>query len=79
MVYGILDYVHVMLQTLSFPKQTDFPSDDLKQVSQTVAGVDLSDHLVEVIFTLFDENSESLATKPLPCIYLIECGLVTCI
>ena len=30
----------------------------LKHVSKTVAEVDLSDHIVEVIFTLFDENGD---------------------
>ena len=33
-------------------------ADDLKKVSNAVTGVALSDHLVEVIFTLFDENGE---------------------
>ena len=32
-------------------------SGDLKQVAQAVAGIDLQDSLVEMIFTLFDENS----------------------
>ena len=31
---------------------------DLKTVSLAVAGVDLSDHLVEVVITLFDEDGE---------------------
>ena len=30
---------------------------DLKQVAQAVAGIDLQDSLVTMIFTLFDENS----------------------
>lgn len=34
-----------------------YTPDDLKQVSNTVAGVDLSDHVIQVVFTLFDENS----------------------
>ncbi len=34
--------------------------DDLKHVSRTVAGVELSSHLLEVILILFDENSELL-------------------
>ena len=38
---------------------------DLKQVAQAVAGIDLNDHLVAVVFTLFDENCESLH-PPLP-------------
>ena len=33
-------------------------ADDLKQVSRAVSQVELSDHLVEVVFTLFDENSK---------------------
>lgn len=31
----------------------------LKHVAKTVAHVHLSDHVVNVVFTLFDENSES--------------------
>ena len=31
---------------------------DLKTVSLAVAGVDLSDHLVEVVITLFDEDGK---------------------
>ena len=30
----------------------------LKHVAKTVAHVQLSDHVVNVVFTLFDENSE---------------------
>ncbi len=30
----------------------------LKHVSRTVAGINLSDHVVEVIFNLFDENGK---------------------
>ena len=31
---------------------------DLKDVAKAVAGVELSDHLVDVVITLFDEDSE---------------------
>ena len=31
---------------------------DLRQVAQAVAGIDLQDTLVTMIFTLFDENSQ---------------------
>jgi hypothetical protein len=30
----------------------------LKHVAKTVAGVNLSDHVIQVIFDLFDENGE---------------------
>lgn len=30
----------------------------LKHVAKTVAHVDLSDHVINVVFTIFDENSE---------------------
>jgi len=30
----------------------------LKHVAQTVAHVELSDHIVEVVFTLFDDNGK---------------------
>ncbi len=30
----------------------------MKHVAKTVAGVELSDHVVEVIFNLFDENGD---------------------
>lgn len=33
-------------------------SETLKHVAKTVAHVDLSEHVVDVVFTLFDENSE---------------------
>lgn len=32
----------------------------LKHVAKTVAHVELSDHVVEVVFTIFDENSKSI-------------------
>ena len=32
----------------------------LKHVARTVAHVELSDHLVEVVFTLFDDNGASI-------------------
>jgi hypothetical protein len=31
----------------------------LKHVAKTVANVDLSDHVINVVFTIFDENSKS--------------------
>lgn len=30
----------------------------LKHVAKTVAHVDLSDHIIQVVYTIFDENSE---------------------
>lgn len=30
----------------------------LKHVAKTVAHVDLSDHVIDVVFTIFDENSK---------------------
>lgn len=36
-----------------------FLSETLKHVAATVAGVKLSDHVVELVFTLFDENGEN--------------------
>ena len=45
--------------------------DDLKQVSNTVAGVDLSDHVVQVVFTLFDENSK--CTENVTVLYIMYC------
>lgn len=30
----------------------------LKHVAKTVAHVDLSDHIISVVFTIFDENCE---------------------
>ena len=42
--------------------------DDLKQVSNTVAGVDLSDHVIQVVFTLFDENSRCTENVTVLCI-----------
>ena len=38
---------------ITFPLAATF-----KQVAQTVAGVHLRDHLVDVVFKLFDENGE---------------------
>lgn len=35
-----------------------FLTETLKHVAATVAGVKLSDHVVELVFTLFDENGE---------------------
>lgn len=36
----------------------------LKHVAKTVAHVELSDHVVNVVFTLFDDNSESQHESP---------------
>ena len=33
----------------------------LKHVAKTVALVDLSDHVIDIVFTIFDENSKSFA------------------
>lgn len=33
----------------------------LKHVAKTVAHVDLSDHIIQVVYTIFDENSEFLS------------------
>ena len=33
-------------------------TDTLKHVAKTVAAVDLSDHVVDVVFALFDENGK---------------------
>jgi len=33
-------------------------ADTLKHVARTVAHVELSDHLVDVVFVLFDENGQ---------------------
>ena len=35
-----------------------FATDELSQAAKAVADVTLSSHLVEVVFALFDENSE---------------------
>lgn len=34
----------------------------LKHVAKTVAHVDLSDHVIQVVYTIFDENSELIFT-----------------
>jgi len=33
--------------------------DDLKRVSKAVAGVELDDHLIDVVFVIFDENNDN--------------------
>ena len=33
--------------------------DDFKKVSKAVAGVELNDHLVDLVFVIFDENGMS--------------------
>lgn len=43
----------------------------LKHVAKTVAHVDLSDHIIQVVYTIFDENSELpflLSVKNATCI-----------
>lgn len=35
----------------------------LKHVAKTVAHVDLSDHVIDVVFTIFDENCEYIQVK----------------
>lgn len=35
-------------------------SETLKHVAKTVAHVDLTDHVVNIVFTLFDENGKSV-------------------
>lgn len=34
----------------------------LKHVAKTVAHVDLTDHIIQVVFTIFDENSKYFCT-----------------
>ena len=48
------------LQTLLLSKSAFLPfaTDELRQAAKAVADVTLSNHLVEVVFALFDENSE---------------------
>ena len=36
-----------------------FTLDDFKKVSKAVAGVELNDHLVDLVFVIFDENGMS--------------------
>lgn len=38
----------------------------LKHVAKTVAHVDLSDHVINVVFTIFDENRKSVNAVVLP-------------
>lgn len=45
----------ILIYLWGFPS---FLSETLKHVAATVAGVKLSDHVVELVFTLFDENGE---------------------
>lgn len=33
-------------------------TETLKHVAKTVAHVDLNDHIIQVVYTIFDENSE---------------------
>ncbi len=46
----------VSYNALYFPNTATF-----KQVAQTVAGVNLRDHLIDVVFKLFDENGKFVA------------------
>lgn len=39
----------------------------LKHVAKTVAHVDLSDHIIQVVYTIFDENSELIFVSKLLC------------
>jgi len=34
--------------------------DDFRKVSKAVAGVELNDHLIDLVFVIFDENGMSL-------------------
>lgn len=49
----LLDLYSFVYMGISF-----FLTETLKHVAATVAGVKLSDHVVELVFTLFDENGE---------------------
>lgn len=49
--------MHILIYSYEYCCVFLYTLDDLKQVSNTVAGVDLSDHVIQVVFTLFDENS----------------------
>ena len=40
-------------------KTNFFSLDDFKKVSKAVAGVELNDHLVDLVFVIFDENGMS--------------------
>ena len=49
----------IQLLTELVERNVESTSDqDLRQVAQAVAGIDLQDTLVTMIFTLFDENSQ---------------------
>lgn len=49
----------------------------LKHVAKTVAHVDLSDHIIQVVYTIFDENSEFLSVgKPLFVINRLCCCIL---
>lgn len=49
----LLDLYSFVYMGISF-----FLTETLKHVAATVAGVKLSDHVVELVFTLFDENGK---------------------
>ena len=44
-----------------FPNFTTL--DDFKKVSKAVAGVELNDHLVDLVFVIFDENGTLLCIE----------------
>lgn len=43
-------------------------AETLKHVAKTVAHVDLSDHIIQVVYTIFDENSELIFSRNTICI-----------
>ncbi|XP_006820556.2 calcium uptake protein 1 homolog, mitochondrial-like [Saccoglossus kowalevskii] len=60
----LLRSIHDVDTALTFYHVAGAPigHDTLKHVAKTVAGVDLSDHIVNVVFTLFDENNDGKLT-----------------
>ena len=48
----------ITLVLLSFAHFTFLPQQTFKHVAKTVAGVTLSDHVVDVVYMLFDENQD---------------------
>ena len=51
-------------------------SETLKHVARTVVQVDLSDHVVEVVFTLFDENGELNKKSPKTKTFYLTSGII---
>lgn len=47
---------------------TIFVTATLKHVAKTVAHVELDDHIIQVVYTIFDENSELIYLRRLLCI-----------